>query len=512
MLYRVLDSLEAPVYLSHANRIIKTIRSQRLLDSIPALWFISAFVICLLGAVLFPIVLMTWAAFLALYALIRFVFIGVAAVRGLAEIERWQQIDWYAEYAHHSNPLKLDWQVVHHLVIIPNYAEPLCVLERSLQALAASPQARCMTVVLAMEAIEPKCEAKAQALQAQFQGSFCDLIYTVHPSDLINEIQCKSANQHWAVRRARRHLVEQRGVQPQHIVVTTMDADTCWHPDYFSALTYQFCTDESRYQRFWQAPIRYHGNIYDVSPLLRLVNVYTTTTELAYLVANWWQSLPISSYSLSMKLLDSVSYWDGDVIADEWHMYIKAFFAHHGRVTITPIFLPFLANVVSGDTLWDTVKNRYRQTVRHAWGSKEIGYTVSQIMSYPQIPLRKSLPILISTAHDLLLSSGGWIFLTVGAQLPLLLHPHLLLQTPNFLVMQFVGVVMTIFGVTMLYLDRRTWPERKTEKQTNEVVLSVLGFVCLPVFGFLFVILPVFQAQIMLLLGKQLHFQVTSKQ
>ena len=213
-----------------------------------------------------------------------------------------------------------------------------------------------------------------------------------------------------------------------------------------------------------------------------------------------------------MKLLESVAYWDADVIADEWHMYIKTFFAEAGNVAITPIYLPFLANVVTGDTLWDSVKNRYRQTVRHAWGSKEIGYTVAHALDNPQLPLNKTLPLLASVAHDLIFSSGGWVFLTIGAQLPLWLHPHLIFQTPNFLVMQVVGLVMALFGATMLYLDRRTWPERQTEEQTYEGLLSVLGFLCLPVCGFLFVILPVFQAQLMLLMGRQLHFRVTAKQ
>ncbi len=500
------------MYLNRNNPLSKAVCSQRLLDSIPGIWIIFSFSICIIGAFLFPIILMTWAAFLAIYVLFRFVFIGIAAIQGLNEIERWQEIDWYTQYQQSTILDKLDWDAVHHLVIIPNYAEPTTVLEHSLDNLAASPEASRMTVVLAMEAIEPNCEAKAQALQSRYSACFAGVLYSVHPSGLLGEIQCKSANQRWAVCWARRQLVEKQDIKPQHIVVTTMDADTRWHPNYISALTYHFCTDPQRYRRFWQAPIRYHGNLYEVSPLLRLVNVYTTTTELAYLMANWWQSLPISSYSLSLHLVERVASWDGDVIADEWHMYIKAFFAEDGDMAVTPIFLPFLVNVVAGDTLWDSVKNRYRQTVRHAWGSKEIGYTVAHMLANPHLPLDKTLPILASTAHDLLLSSGGWLFLTLGAQLPLWLHPQLLFQTPNFLMMQFIGLVMTILGIRLFYLDWRTWPQRQMQQQSNEGLCSVLGFLLLPIWGLFFVILPVFQAQLMLLMGRQLHFQVTTKQ
>ena len=280
------------MYLSRNNQLLKTLRSQRLLDSIPGIWIIFSLTVCILGAFIFPVVLMTWAALLAIYALIRFVFIGIAAIQGLNAIEHWQGIDWCAKYQQVANRNLLDWNVIHHLVIIPNYAEPIAVLKRSLESLAASSEAQHMTVVLAMEAIEPNCEAKAQTLQSEYADSFAGIIYSVHPSGLANEIQCKSANLRWAVRWARRQLVDRLNINPKHIIVTTMDADTRWHPDYFSALTYHFCTDPERYRRFWQAPIRYHLNLYEVSPLLRLVNVYTTTTELAYLTANWWQSLP----------------------------------------------------------------------------------------------------------------------------------------------------------------------------------------------------------------------------
>jgi len=70
-------------------------------------------------------------------------------------------------------------------------------------------------------------------------------------------MQCKSANQAWAARWIKRKLVDQLGYNIDHIVVTTMDADTLWHEDYFEALTYLFATNPDRHLRFWQAPIRY---------------------------------------------------------------------------------------------------------------------------------------------------------------------------------------------------------------------------------------------------------------
>ena len=33
---------------------------------------------------------------------------------------------------------------------------------------------------------------------------------------------------------------------------------------------------EDRHRTFWQAPIRYHGNIWQVNPLMRIINTYAT--------------------------------------------------------------------------------------------------------------------------------------------------------------------------------------------------------------------------------------------
>lgn len=497
---------------------LTTIWLESLLDRVPGLMILASLMFCVIGAIWFPYILASIAAGLALYALLRLISVGIASVRGLKRIAEWEQVNWQERFAAYTAGAPLQWHDIHHLVIIPNYQEPLHILRKTLSNLAASPEAPQMTIVLAMEADEPDGTVKAEILQAEFAACFAHCFHTRHPSQIPGELRCKSANQAWALRYARRKLVETFGYNPDHIIVTTMDADTLWHPQYFCALTYQFATDPARHTCFWQAPIRYHGNIYDSNPVLRLTNVYTTATELAYLQASWWQSLPISSYSISLNLLDSTGGWDTDVIADEWHMYVKAFFARRGQIHLKPIFLPFLANVVTGDTLWETFKKRYAQTLRHAWGSKEIGYTIAQMLRHPDTNLLKSLRVLVSVWHDLFLSSAGWIVMTLGGQLPLLLHPsireqmlHHIWRYPPFLIFQIVGAVLLILGIVFLILDIQLRPPRPHPASRREQLESLLGFVLLPVFGVVFIVVPVFHAQLRLLVGRPLAFTVTPK-
>ena len=46
----------------------------------------------------------------------------------------------------------------------------------------------------------------------------------------------KSSNENWAMRCAKHHLVDELGMRDDHIVLTTCDADTYFHPQHFSAL------------------------------------------------------------------------------------------------------------------------------------------------------------------------------------------------------------------------------------------------------------------------------------
>ncbi len=486
---------------------------QRILDGIPGFIVLLVVIGITLGALFAPEIIVPMAAMLAFYSSARFCLAAHAYVYGLKFIRQAENTDWRARYSTHHNALM--WEAVQHIVIIPNYNEPLAVLRKSLENIAQSPEAAQITIVLAMEAAEPGSIEKARALQMQFKGRFAHIAYTVHPAGLPGEIRCKSANQAWAARHIRNELIEQRGMNIDHVVITTMDSDTLWHKDYFTALTYHFAVDPNRHHRFWQAPIRYHGNIHHIDPMLRLSAVYPNAMELAYLAAPWWSSLPISSYSLSLRLLDDCDYWDADVIADEWHMYIKAFFQRRAELELVPIYLPFLATMVTGETLWHSFRNRYAQIVRHAWGSKEIGYTISKMR--PEVDMWRSLRLLLSVSHDLIISGAGWLFLTLGSQLPLLLHDEIReyfffvgWRMFPYVLFQVAFMMVLVVTVLVLFLDIRTRPPRPADA-IRSPIRTFIGFLLLPVFMVGFVVAPLLHAQMRLLAGNGLAFEVTAK-
>jgi len=492
---------------------------ERVLDGIPGFVAWIALLLSVACAVVFPRQLIFVAALVGFYSAVRFAFAGIANVIGQRKINRWQQTDWYTLYQQHPQAGILRWDDVHHVVIIPNYKEPIDVLRTTLDTLAAQYEAKQrITIVLAMEAAEATCAEKAECLLAEYGGRFAHIFYTVHPRGLPGEMQCKSANQAWAARWIKRKLVDELNYNIDHILVTTMDADTLWHPTHFYALTYLFATNPDRHVRFWQGAIRYHSNIWEINPLMRLINAYSSAFELAYLSAPWWTPMPMSSYSLSLRLLDSSGYWDADVIADEWHMFIKAFFARGGEVRLERVYLPFLAQATTGENLLDAIKNRYQQTLRHAWGSKEVGYMIAKMLEHPEIDFYPSFRLLFRIAHDILLAGAGWVLITVGAQLPILLNPALVnemvgegLGNPAWLLLQASFALVSILGIVFWIQDVRVRPPRTKPQTIQERLLTLLSFPLLPFLTLIFVAIPTLQAQTRLLAGIPLQFRVTKK-
>jgi hypothetical protein len=306
-------------------------------------------------------------------------------------------------------------------------------------------------------------------------------------------------------------MVDELGYNLDSLVVTTMDADTLWHPHYFESLSVLFATDPQRHTTYWQAPIRYHGNVWTAHPLMRILHAYASAWELAYLAAPWWQALPMSSYSVSLRLLHSTGYYDPDVIADEWHMYIKSWFAHHGNQRVQPVFLPFLATATTDDSWHGAIRARYRQTFRHAWGAKEIGGVIAQMNATSQPALR----LLLRVAHDNLLAGAGWIIMFLGSQLPLLFHPEWAranLDSLPFFVLQGSLILVTALTILFWALDVRIRPPRTGPWAIRDRVYELLSLTLVAVLTAMCVALPVLHAQTRLMLGGPIEFRVTPKE
>ena len=455
-----------------------------------------------IGALFAPRAVLRGVTVLALYVAARALWGAWAARRGIQRIQHTE-----------NAPLSPHSDAVHHLIVLPNKDEPLSVLQRALARLAVLPEARSFTLVLAMEAAEPLARTKAELLRAAFGAHFAQMLITLHPANLPGETAGKAANLTWAVRRAREHLAAQ-GHNLARVLVTVMDADTLWHPRYFRALSAHFTTTPHPHASIWQAPIRYHANVWSVHPCMRVLHAYAAAWELAYLAAPHWEALPIASYSLSLRLLERIGYWETDAVADDWRIFVQAYTVQGNALRVQPIFLPFHVHATDGATLWETLRARYLQTLRHAWGAKEIGVLAARWCACPKLPRGRTATLFARMVHDHWLAGAGTLALFLGAQLPWLLHPH---TARAFWFSTWGGALQAAFALTgalslgFWLVDVRTRPSPPRPHAWHTWAAEALSLLLLVPLTLCCVAAPVLHAQTRLLLGRKLAFRVTPK-
>ncbi len=446
-----------------------------------------------------------WTAVITLlYVILGAMSVLIYYQLGRGRVLRWEARDWASMSAQADGMLDGE---VHHIVLLPNYNEPIEMLEQTLASLAAQHNARAaISVVMAMEAAEEGARGKAQWLAAAFGSAFAHFLVTLHPPGLPGETPGKGSNLAWAIRTARRVLIEQYGIPTEHCTLTSLDADARLHRQYFAALGARFAADPARYHRFWQAPLSWHSNVQQLCAPVQMVTSLSSVHFWASLANPFRQTFPLSTYSLSLRLAEEAGYWDPAVISEDWHMYLRAFFATQGAVSVETIYLPTVAEALEGQGLWEGMVNRYRQTVRHAWGAEEFGTFLRHSALTPGISWIKTLRHGASLLHDHVAGPVGLAVILLA-----LLASALTPADPlSLLVAGLYGSLAAGFGLMWLF-DAWYYPEPPGGRRMFGWLPGLMSWLLLPLVFFTLNALPAIQAQTRLLLGMPARFAQTPR-
>ena len=405
---------------------------------------------------------------------------------------------------------------IHHLAIIPNYKEPAEVLAKTLDAISKSHGARDrMTVVLAMEAADSAAEKTAAELVKNFSNRFTRVLVTYHPANLPGEVPGKAANETWAGRKAKTELVDRLGIDINSIIVTSCDADSIFHPEYFNELERMFTSEPHPDHCIWQAPVMFDSNIWNVPSTIRLLTYFINAAQLSELTSPLSFAMPISSYSLSLKLIDEVGYWDPVVIPDDYHMYLRCMFALNGNLRLVPIFLPIRGETVNGQTRWQAWKTYYKQKVRHSWGSQDTAYILQQWNKNPGTPFGSKFSRLSKMFFDHNFTAFLPVIIILGTGLAIYLKGEpILTLAANYV---FPPVVLISNGITvlttlMLWLVEH-WRCARTKDDWSPVVLLIelVTWAIMPFASVILLGIPILHAQTKMMLGSPLVFARTPK-
>lgn len=132
-------------------------------------------------------------------------------------------------------------------------------------------------------------------------------------------------------------------------------------------------------------PIVFDRNAHKVPAFVRMADLLWCGAALSGIYPGSNVGPPASVYSVPLPLARRVGAWDTgpESIGEDLHMYLKCYFATRGQLHIRPIYAPASqCNACSEGCGFrgycQSLQARWKQAVRHMWGSVDTGYAVQR--------------------------------------------------------------------------------------------------------------------------------------
>lgn len=423
------------------------------------------------------------------------------------------QLNGNFPYIKKINNLKQIAQVKH-FIIIPNYQESLNKLDETIKCIIDNQYPNFnenIFLILAFESREIEAKDKADYLINKYQKSFKEIFVTYHPL-LPNEAPGKASNQTYAAKIVDNY-VEKSNWDRKNVLITICDADSLLSKNYLTYLTYKFLKDKDKKYHFYWAPVLLYNNFWKLPLFVRVQATLSSIGRLAYL-SQLENLIQVSTYSTNLWLLKQINFWDVDIIPEDWHVYLQAFFIFGEKTKTIPLYTLINSDAVYSGNIYRTMKNRYEQEKRWAWGVSDIGYALKKFFVSPHINLIVKLKKIFFIAEHHLFWPSSFFILTISASIPPLINPAFKRTVLGFILPQLSGLILTLTSVLLIlyvYLDVKIRQKINQKTQLKSIPLLFIQWYLLPIISFFFSSLPALEAHTRLLLGKKIKYKVTEK-
>lgn len=399
-----------------------------------------------------------------------------------------------------------------HFLIIPNYKEPLYKLQKTLDHVVASDYPyKKIVLVLAFEKREQDAPEKASAIRNQYSSYFEDIIESYHTLQPHEEAG-KASNQTAAAKDITAYA-ERHHLDPKHVLLTICDADSILPANYFSYLTHSYSNDENNTYHFYWAPVLLYNNFWRNPVFIRIQATLSSIMRLSFL-SQKDNLIQISTYSVSLWLIHEINYWDVDIIPEDWHVYLQAFYKFGDKVKTIPMYTLVGSDAVYTHNLLTTFKTRYEQEKRWAWGVSDIGYALRKSIISPHIPLDVKIKKILFLSKNHLLWPISFFILTISASIPALINPAFKNTVLGFLLPQLSGFILTISTSMILvyiYIDIKVRRMMNIDTSITSLPLMIIQWYFLPVISFFLSALPALESHTRIILKKNITYKVTEK-
>lgn len=523
----------------------KRTKFYRLFEILP---FVVSLTIILLPIILSLIDPLYGAVFVIVYIIIWFVkavAMAIRSIQGYQTLGHASRLDWekrledleFPKKALQSFAGRTGWRIkdhrrnlerltvmpdakrpsdIYHAIIIPSYKEPYSVLEPTLRAiLDGTYDAKRIIVVLAYEE-RGGSETKEPVLQLmkEFKGQFMELYAVEHPDKLPNEIIGKGANISFAGEFLKRQ-VELMGLNPENIIVTTMDADNRPHRAYFSYAAYEYIVSISPRHTSLQPLALYLNNIWDVPAPMRVLATGNSIWNIV--ISQRPHALRnFAAHSQGLASLIDMNFWSRRTIVEDGHQFWRSYFRYDGDYSVTPLYVPIYQDAVMTEKYSRTLRAQFVQIQRWAYGASDIPYVAERTFTKKRtIPFWDVFPKFIRLFD----SHVGWasasFVLLLGAFAPLLVSPEssrsiVAHQLPNIAsVIQQIALLGLFVNIVTLF---KMLPPRPKRYRWTRSVAMLLQWVLAPILGIIYSSFAALSSQFRLATGRYLDkFVVTEK-
>jgi len=482
--------------------------------------------ICLIApfilSIYYPLSVTIFIVFFDVYWLIRSLSYGFILFRGYKRFQKTINTNWMdqlhtLESLTPTEEKKFDlfpWRDIYHAVIITIYQEEASIVVGGLQSMvdADYPKDRLIVILATEERAGAPAAAVAQELKEKFADKFKYFLVTVHPDNIAGEVKAKGANASWAARQLTLFL-EKKNIPRDHVMVSTADADSRFHEQFFSCLSYMYLTTPERTQASYQPVAVYFNNIWEAGMLSRVMAFSTTFWQLIESVRDY-RLITFATHATSLQTLYETDYWCTSIVNEDSRQFFRGYFHFKGRFRAIPIFLPIYMDAVMVRSKYGTLKNLYLQQQRWAYGAEHFPYIVMECFRQKEIPLGSRALIIFRAFSGAYSWATSAFFITVVGWLPLWLNPTF---QHDVAASSFPFVTKTLLSLTwvgLLISGFITWRLLNTVvhgKKPIAFTTMFLQWLLVPIATLVFGALPGIDAQTRLMLGKYIGFRVTEK-
>lgn len=484
----------------------------RLYEMLPGLSIWITLVVCIVFSFIRPLWMIYAIIIFDIYWVLKvfnFIFYLTVAWKRL---HRARRVDWKDALKHDI----ADVQTKYHVVFLTVYNESWEVVKGAVASVAeAVYDPEKFVVVIAGEARkEAHCREIFAYIKKDFGHAFHDIVFTLHPTDLPDEIPGKGSNLHYAEHEMKKYI-DVRGWNYDDIIVTVFDIDTVCHHDYFAYLTYVYCTHPNPTKSSYQPIALYNNNMWE-SPAVLRVMAFGTTFWMMTSLARQDSLVTFSSHSMSFRALYDAGFHDKRIVSEDSRIFYQCLLRYNGDYCVTPLYVPVSMDTVRDSSWRKSISNLYRQQRRWAWGVEHVPFLLWEFRKKGN-----SIPWYTKFKWVFIEWEGKWswclaaLLITFLGRFPLWVAspdvrqsalyfnaPHLL---EILMMLAMAGLMISaIFSIPLL-------PRRPKTHPRYAWVIMFFQWALLPLSMIFVAAIPAIDAVTHLMFGKYLGFNVSQK-